>query len=68
MPQLILKLDKDLDLWLSTLAHAAGLSKCEMVRVCICDTIANWMAENDEKAKNDTTVANFTHESAHAPG
>lgn len=65
--KLILNIDKTLDGYLTNMAESANLSKCEMVRVCICNTIATWMAEN-EQAQNDTTVANFAHESTHASG
>ena len=68
MPKLILNIDSNLDYHLSRLATDAKMSKCEMVRVCICNTIADWMHQS-EKVDNDATVAAFSeHDGAHTAG
>ena len=68
MAKLILNIDSTLDHHLSRMAEAGRISKCEMVRICICNTIADWMHEN-EKVDNDTTVAAFSkHDGANFSG
>ena len=68
LAKIILNIDSNLDYHLSRLAAAGGISKCEMIRVCICNTIADWMHEN-EKVDNDATVAAFSeHDGANFSG